>query len=65
MYFLWYFIRQNKTVVYENVENKRFWVFSPSGCRSFDGSAYSNNFEELHNRETYFLFDARPGDNDL
>lgn len=63
MYFLWYFIRQNKTVVYESVENKRLWVFSSDGCRSFAGIADTDSCPELNNRETYFLFDAKAGDN--
>jgi hypothetical protein len=40
MYFLWYFIRKDKTVVYESVHNKRVWVFSPNGCRSFTSPSY-------------------------
>jgi hypothetical protein len=63
MYFLWYFIRQNKTVVYENVETKRVWVFSPIGCRSFCGIADTGNCTELYSSETYFLFDTKPGNN--
>jgi hypothetical protein len=63
MYFLWYLIRQKKTVVYENAENNCVWVFSPNGCRAFVGIAISGNCNELLNRETYFLFDAKPGKN--
>jgi hypothetical protein len=61
MYFLWYFIRQNKTVVYESVECKRVWVFSPIGCRSFAGIADTDSCQELFDRATYFLFDATGG----
>jgi hypothetical protein len=62
MYFLWYFIRKDKTVVYESVHNKRVWVFSPNGCRSFEGIAGTDSCPELFNNETYFLFDAKAGD---
>jgi hypothetical protein len=61
MYFLWYYIRQNKTVVYESAQNNSVWVFSPNGCRSFGGIANAFNCPELLYRETYFLFDAKAG----
>jgi hypothetical protein len=61
MYFLRYFIRLNKTVIYESVEGRQVWVYSPNGCRSFEGVADTDNCEELLNSETYYLFESLPG----
>ena len=63
MYFLWYLIRKEKTVVYESVATARVWVFSPGSCRSFSGKANTENCSELMNHQTCFLFDAKAGDN--
>ena len=63
MYFLWYLIRLNKTIVYESVASTRVWVFSPTRCHSFDGIASTGRCSELIDRETFFIFDARAGEN--
>jgi hypothetical protein len=63
MYFLRHFIKKGMNVVYESVDNNCVWVFSPNGCHSYEGIASTRNCPELSNRETYFIFDAKAGDN--
>lgn len=64
MYFLYELLRDNITVVYENVEADKVCVFPPAGpCREISGRANFKDVPELKRETTAYLFDACAGEN--
>ena len=61
MYFLWKMVNMEKTVVYENVEQKQIWIFEPGGPSQSYSNARVEDVPALKRRETIHLFDAKAG----
>ena len=62
MYFLWYFVNQGQTVVFESVPKKATYVYRADGsCRKIRGHADDTVCPELDDENTIHLFDAKAG----
>ena len=64
MHFLWYYVNQGATVVYDCVENDTAWVFGNDGrCRVIRSPRNTIDVPELDDTDTVHIHDAKAGEN--